>query len=49
MRALSARTTRAFNVGAKIVVADNSGAKIVNLIAVKGGKGTRKRQVFAKE
>lgn len=48
MKALSARTTRAFNMGAKIAVADNSGAKIVNLIAVKGGKGTKKRQVFAK-
>ncbi|MEX2017363.1 MAG: uL14 family ribosomal protein [Candidatus Pacearchaeota archaeon] len=48
MKAISARGTRGLNIGAKMVAADNSGAKIVRLVAVKGGKGTKGRQFSAK-
>jgi len=43
MKAVKARVTRALPVGAYLNVADNSGARIVQIIAVKGYKGTRKR------
>ncbi|MEM5813207.1 MAG: 50S ribosomal protein L14 [Candidatus Aenigmatarchaeota archaeon] len=43
MKAISARVTRAINVGAIIECADNTGAKKLQVIAVKGYKGVRKR------
>ena len=43
MKAISARPTRAFNLGATMIAADNSGAKIVRIVSVKKGKG-RKRE-----
>ncbi|OGJ12337.1 50S ribosomal protein L14 [Candidatus Pacearchaeota archaeon RBG_16_35_8] len=48
MKAISARATRGLNVGANLVAADNSGAKIVRLVSIKGGKGTKGRQSSAK-
>lgn len=48
MKAVSARTTAALNVGAIMVVADNSGGKIAKLVGVKHGKGTKGRQQSAK-
>ena len=48
MKAISARATRGLNLGANMVAADNSGAKIVRLVSVKKGKGTKGRQSSAK-
>jgi large subunit ribosomal protein L14 len=48
MKAISARATRALNLGAELVAADNSGAKIVRLVSVKRGKSTKGRQQYAK-
>ncbi len=48
MKAISARATRGLNVGANMIAADNSGAKIVRLVSVKKGKGTKGRQTSAK-
>ena len=44
MKAVSARITPGLNLGAVMVVADNSGAKLVRLVSVKRGKGTMGRQ-----
>ena len=44
MKAISAKITPGLNLGAVLVVADNSGAKLVRLVAVKRGKGTKGRQ-----
>jgi large subunit ribosomal protein L14 len=43
MKALKARITRCLPVGARVKVADNSGAKVIEIIAVKGYKGRRGR------
>ena len=48
MKAVSAKPTRAFNLGAQMIAADNSGAKIVKIVGVKKGKGTKGRQNYAK-
>jgi len=48
MKAVGARTTAGLNLGAKMIAADNSGAKIVRLVSVKKGKGTKGRQGKAK-
>jgi len=48
MKAVSAKPTRAFNLGAQMISADNSGAKIVKIVGVKKGKGTKGRQNYAK-
>jgi len=48
MKAISAKSVRAFNLGSKVTAADNSGARIVRLVAVKRGKGRKGRQVSAK-
>jgi len=45
MKAVGARIVRAINLGALVNVADNSGAKIVRIIAVKRGKGRKRRQL----
>ncbi|MEK6847867.1 MAG: 50S ribosomal protein L14 [Nanoarchaeota archaeon] len=44
MKAVSARITPGLNLGAVLVAADNSGAKLVRLVSVKRGKGTMGRQ-----
>ena len=48
MKAISARASRGLNIGAIMVAADNSGAKIVKLVGVKRGKSTKGRQQYAK-
>lgn len=48
MKAISARVSRGLNIGAIMVAADNSGAKVVKLVGVKRGKSTKGRQQYAK-
>lgn len=48
MKAISAKATRAFNIGSMLVAADNSGARIVRITGVKRGKVSRKTQQYAK-
>jgi large subunit ribosomal protein L14 len=48
MKAISARPTRALNIGSNVVAADNSGARIVRIVSVKHGKSTKGRQQTAK-
>lgn len=48
MKAVSARVTPGLNLGATLVAADNSGAKIVRLVSVKRGKGKKGKQGVAK-
>jgi large subunit ribosomal protein L14 len=48
MKAVSARTTAGLNLGAIMIAADNSGAKIVKLVGVKKGKGRKAKQNCAK-
>ncbi len=44
MKAVRASITKALNVGSYLNCADNTGAKLVQIIAVMGYKGIRKRQ-----
>jgi large subunit ribosomal protein L14 len=46
-KAVSANVTRAFPTGGRLACADNTGAKIIEIIAVKGYKGVRKRMPSA--
>jgi len=48
MKAISAKVTRGLNLGAKLIAADNSGARIVRLVSVKRGKTKKGRQGYAK-
>ncbi|PJE81176.1 50S ribosomal protein L14 [Candidatus Pacearchaeota archaeon CG10_big_fil_rev_8_21_14_0_10_32_42] len=48
MKAISAKATAGFNLGAKMIAADNSGAKIVKIVSVKRGKGKKGKQQEAK-
>jgi large subunit ribosomal protein L14 len=48
MKAIGARATKGLNLGAMMVAADNSGAKIVRLVGVKRAKAKKSRQVAAK-
>lgn len=48
MKAVGARVTHGLNLGSMVVAADNSGARIVRVISVFGGKGTKGRQMSAK-
>nr|AJS11715.1 50S ribosomal protein L14P [uncultured archaeon] len=48
MKAISARVTKALNLGSYVVAADNSGAKIVKIVGVKRAKGKKGRQVAAR-
>jgi len=43
MKPISARITRGLQSGSLITCADNTGAKILNIIAVKGYKGVKRR------
>jgi large subunit ribosomal protein L14 len=44
MKGVKARLTKALDIGARLVVADNSGAKIAQVLAVKLGKAVKKRR-----
>ncbi|MBT4376353.1 50S ribosomal protein L14 [archaeon] len=48
MKPVSARTTAGINLGAKMIAADNSGAKVVRIVSVKHGKGRKGKQGCAK-
>jgi large subunit ribosomal protein L14 len=48
MKAISARTTAGLNLGAKMIAADNSGAKIIKIVSVKRSKSKKGKQVCAK-
>ena len=48
MKAVGARATAGLNLGANMIAADNSGAKIVRLVSVKKGKGRKGKQMCAK-
>jgi len=48
MRAVSAKTTAGLNLGAKLIAADNSGAKMVKIVSVKRSKAKKGKQVCAK-
>lgn len=48
MKAIGAKATRGVNLGAKLIAADNSGARIVKVVSVKRGKGKKGRQMAAK-
>jgi large subunit ribosomal protein L14 len=48
MKAVSAKPTRALNIGTLLTAADNSGARIVRITGVKRGKSTKSRQQYAK-
>ncbi len=48
MKAVSARTTQGLNLGAKMISADNSGAKIIKIVSVKKSKAKKGKQVAAK-
>ena len=48
MKAISAKPTRGLNLGSMVIAADNSGARIVRIVSVKKGKGTKGRQGYAK-
>ncbi len=43
MKGISAKVTKALNVGAYVKCADNTGAKLLEIIAVRGYKGVRRR------
>jgi len=45
---VGARPTRAFNIGARMISSDNSGAKIVKITGIKHGKSKKARQGYAK-
>ena len=48
MKAVSAKPTRALNIGSHVLSSDNSGARIVKIVSVKHGKSRKKRQQYAK-
>ena len=48
MKAIKAKVTRGLPVGAQVMTCDNSGAKIVEIISVKGFKGVHRRKPAAK-
>jgi len=48
MKAISAKPTRALNIGTLLTVSDNSGARIAKIVSVKRGKSKKKRQQYAK-
>lgn len=48
MKSINAKATRGLNLGALMIAADNSGARIVKLVSVKRGKTKKGRQGYAK-
>lgn len=48
MKAVGAKVTRGLNLGAMVVSADNSGARVVRIVSVKRWKAKKGRQAAAK-
>ncbi len=45
MKGVSARIVKGINISSLVNVADNSGAKLVKIVSIKGGKGRKGRQL----
>jgi len=48
MKGFAAKATRGLNIGSLVLASDNSGARIVRIVSVKGGKTRKGRQQYAK-
>jgi large subunit ribosomal protein L14 len=48
MKAVSARTTEALNLGTILIAADNSGARVCKIVSVKKAKAKKAKQVTGK-
>lgn len=48
MKGFAAKATRGLNIGSLVNASDNSGARIVRIVSVKGGKTRKGRQQYAK-
>lgn len=48
MKAITGKVTRGLNIGSEVEAADNSGARIVRIVSVKGGQARKGRQTSAK-
>ena len=48
MKGFAAKATRGLNLGSLVIAGDNSGARIVRIVSVKGGKTRKGRQQYAK-
>ena len=48
MKGVGAKITRALNIGSLVLASDNSGARIVKIVSIKGGKTRKGRQQYAK-
>jgi len=48
MQGVGAKLTRGLNIGSLVLASDNSGARIVKIVSVKGGKTKKGRQQYAK-
>ena len=48
MKGVGARLTKGLNIGSHVLASDNSGARIVKIVGVKGGKTRKGRQQYAK-
>lgn len=47
-RAISAKATRGLNIGSNVLASDNSGARIVRITGVVGGKTRKRKQQYVK-
>ena len=47
-KSISAKATRGLNIGSMLLASDNSGARIVRITGVKGGKTRKRKQQYAK-
>jgi large subunit ribosomal protein L14 len=47
-KSISAKVTRGLNIGSVVVASDNSGAQLVRITGVKGGKVRKRKQQYAK-
>jgi len=48
MKGIAAKATRGLNLGSLVLASDNSKARIVRIVSVKGGKTKKGRQQYAK-
>ena len=48
MKGFAAKATKSMNIGTNCLASDNSGARIVRIVSVKGGKTRKGRQGYAK-
>jgi large subunit ribosomal protein L14 len=48
MKGFAAKATRGLNIGSYVIASDNSGARIVKIVGVRGGKTRKGRQQYAK-